>query len=160
MECAFRTDVEVINLLIGEVTETEIKSVTDRKAIFKKKIKPLIYPKDGIIKGDTLKDLYFPSVQFDGTNYDVFISHSHKNVDEACLLAAWLEKTKGISCFVDSFAWASADQLLKEIDNDFCYQKHTKTYNYRKRNFKISTAIFFFCILASLFNISLLNNAS
>lgn len=138
MECAFRTDVDVIRLLEGEVTEAEIKSITDSKTVFKKKIQPLIYPRDGIIRGDTLKDSYFPSVQFDGTNYDVFISHSHKNVNEAYLLAAWLKKTKGITCFVDSFAWASADQLLKKIDDDFCYQKHTKTYNYRKRNFTTS----------------------
>lgn len=138
MNIAFRTNTEVINQLSGMVSEAEVRTIVGKKLHFKKSIRPLIIPSDGIIKGDTLKDAYFPSTFFDGTSYDVFISHSHKNETDAHLFAAWLEKYKGFKCFVDSFAWGSADQLLREIDDKYCYSEHKKTYDYNKRNFTTS----------------------
>lgn len=138
MDIAFRTNTEVVNQLTGMVSETEVKAIVNKKQQFKKSIRSLIIPSDGIIKGDTLKNTYFPSLFFDGTSYDIFISHSHKNEADAHLFAAWLEKFKGYKCFVDSFAWGSADQLLKEIDDKYCYREHKKTYDYNKRNFTTS----------------------
>ena len=138
MDIAFRTDTTVINQLADMVSENDVKAIALQRLPFKKKMRTLIIPSDGIIKGDTLKDAYFPSGLFDGSNYDVFISHSHNNEEEALLLAAWLKKYKKLSCFVDSFAWGSADQLLKEIDDKYCYRKHSKTYDYKKRNFTTS----------------------
>lgn len=138
MNIAFRTNTVVVKQLAGMVTENDMNSILCKKLQFKKSIRSLVIPEDGIIKGDTLKDSYFPSNHFDGSNYDVFISHSHNNEAEANLLAVWLEKYKNVSCFVDSFAWGSADQLLREIDDKYCYQKHKKTYNYYKRNFTTS----------------------
>lgn len=138
MDIAFRTNTTVINQLAGMVSENDVKAIALQRFPFKKKMRTLVIPSDGIIKGDTLKDAYFPSGLFDGSNHDVFISHSHNNEKEAHLLAAWLKKYKELSCFVDSFAWGSADQLLKEIDDKYCYCKHRKTYNYKKRNFTTS----------------------
>lgn len=138
MDIAFRTITTVINQLACMVSENDVQAIALQKIPFKKKMRTLVIPSDGIIKGDTLKDTYFPSGLFDGSNYDVFISHSHNNEEEAHLLAAWLKKYKKLSCFVDSFAWGSADQLLKEIDDKYCYRKHSKTYDYKKRNFTTS----------------------
>lgn len=138
MDIAFRTNTTVINQLACMVSENDVQAIALQKIPFKKKMRTLVIPSDGIIKGDTLKDTYFPSGLFDGSNYDVFISHSHNNEEEAHLLAAWLKKYKKLSCFVDSFAWGSADQLLKEIDDKYCYRKHSKTYDYNKRNFTTS----------------------
>ena len=138
MDIAFRTNTTVINQLACMVSENDVQAIALQRILFKKKMRTLVIPSDGIIKGDTLKDTYFPSGLFDGSNYDVFISHSHNNEEEAHLLAAWLKKNKKLSCFVDSFAWGSADQLLKEIDDKYCYRKHSKTYDYKKRNFTTS----------------------
>ena len=138
MDVAFRTNTTVINKLAGMVSENDVKAIELQRHPFKKKMRTLVIPTDGIIKGDTLKDTYFPSDLFEGSNYDVFISHSHNNEEEAHLLAAWLKKYKNLSCFVDSFAWGSADQLLKEIDDKYSYRKHSKTYDYKKRNFTTS----------------------
>lgn len=138
MDYAFRTNKSVIGQLARMVKEEEIKAFVAKKHQFKETIRRAVIPDSGIIKGDTLKDSYFPSTLFEGSYYDVFISHSHNNDEEAHLLAAWLMKYKKLSCFVDSFAWGSADQLLKEIDNKYCYRKHTKTYDYNKRNFTTS----------------------
>ena len=65
-----------------------------------------------------MKDTYFPT-SIVGKSYDIFISHSHNNQKEAEILSAWLTKYKGFTCFVDSFIWGSADELLKEIDNKY-----------------------------------------
>ena len=138
MDIAFRTDTAVINQLASMVSNNDVKDIVSQWLPFKKKIRSLVIPTDGIIEGDTLKDTYFPSDLFEGSNYDFFISHSHNNEEEAHLLAAWLKKYKNLSCFVDSFAWGSADQLLKEIDDKYCYRKHSKTYDYNKRNFTTS----------------------
>lgn len=141
MDYAFRTNTSVIGQLAGMVTEDEIKNFVAKKQQFKKTIKRAVVPASGIIKGDTLKDAYFPSTLFDDSNYDVFISHSHNNEPEAHLLATWLEKFRGFTCFVDSFAWGSADQLLKEIDDKYCIKQRNRngnSYYYNKRNFTTS----------------------
>lgn len=141
MEFAFRTDTKSIREVASILTDEDIKTLTNKKTQIKKNIRPYVIPSKGVINGDTLQDLYFPSSMLDGQSYDVFISHSHNNETEAKMLAVWLEKHRGLSCFVDSFVWGSADQLLKEIDNKCCVKKWDKngnSYYYNKRNFTTS----------------------
>lgn len=139
MILAYRTDTSVIDELSSEVTQREIEIFRKKKSGFKKVIRPFVIPKNGIVKGDTLKEQYFPIFQNQGKPYDIFISHSHNNEKEAVVLATWIEKKyPNQTCFIDSFAWGSADQLLKEIDNKYCWKKHSKTYDYQKRNFTTS----------------------
>lgn len=141
MDYAFRTNTSVIELLAGAVTKEEINAFVAKKQLFKKSLKSVVIPTSGIIRGNTLKDSYFPSTLLNGINYDVFISHSHNNEPEAHMLATWLEKSKGLTCFVDSFAWGSADQLLKEIDDKYCVKQRNRSgnsYYYHKRNFTTS----------------------
>ena len=137
MEIAFRTNIDTINRLCNEVYD-EVYNFKSKKAIFKKSIRHLIKPQDGILNGSTIKDVYFPSTTLDGFKYDFFISHSHNDEEAAIILAAWLETYYDCSCFIDSLVWKSADELLKEIDDRYCYKKHTKTYDYKKRNFTTS----------------------
>lgn len=137
MEIAFKTNIDTINRLCNEVCD-EVYNFKSKKANFKKSIKQLIKPQDGILNGSTIKDVYFPSTTLDGFKYDFFISHSHNDEEAAIILAAWLETYYDCSCFIDSLVWKSADELLKEIDDRYCYRKHTKTYDYKKRNFTTS----------------------
>ena len=141
MDYAFRTNKSVMGQLAGMVKDEEINAFVAKKHQFKRTIRKAVVPDSGIIKGDTLKDSYFPSTLFNGSYYDVFISHSHNNEAEAHLLATWLEKFRGLTCFVDSFAWGSADQLLKEIDDKYCIKQKNRngnSYYYNKRNFTTS----------------------
>ena len=141
MDYAFRTNKSVIRQLEGNVKEEEIKAFVAKKHQFKRTIRKAVVPDSGIIKGDTLKDSYFPSTLFNGSYYDVFISHSHNNEAEAHLLATWLEKFRGLTWFVDSFAWGSADQLLKEIDDKYCIKQNNRngnSYYYNMRNLTTS----------------------
>lgn len=137
MYMAFRTNTKEILKMESFIKSTDIDKLKSLQKDFKQKIRPFIFPKNGVINGETLKDTYFPTSN-DGTPYDIFISHSHNNQKEAEILAAWLTKYKGLSCFVDSFVWGSADQLLKEIDNKYCKSYRKNTYDYTKRNFTTS----------------------
>lgn len=85
--------------------------------------------KGSVLDGGKLQKNWFPQVKA-----DVFISHSHADVDIAKHLAGWLSLTFDINSFIDSCVWGHADDLLKQIDKQYCWQEETKTYNYVSRN--------------------------
>lgn len=89
----------------------------------------LVKGESGIIDGEKLQNFVFPT-----DNYDIFISHSHDDLEIAKQFAAWLKEKYDYSVFLDSFVWNSADGLLQEIDNLYCKQRNG-LYNYRKRNY-------------------------
>src|SRR5574344_66253 len=88
-----------------------------------------------VLDGEALKNFVFPTGEV-GT-YDVFISYSHTDMDDAILLASWLEQQCGLKVFLDYYVWGSADGLLLDIDNHYCKQKNGH-YNYRRRNYSTS----------------------
>lgn len=89
----------------------------------------LVKGERGIIDGERLQNFVFPT-----NNYDVFISHSHNDLEIAKRFATWLKEKYGYNVFLDSFVWNSADGLLREIDNLYCKQRNG-LYNYHKRNY-------------------------
>ena len=86
-----------------------------------------------ILDEKKIEDNWFPSM-----NYDVFISHSHKDQKLAIALAGWLKKDFGISSFIDSCVWNYSDDLLKIIDDKYCvkftHEDGSKAYSYERRN--------------------------
>ncbi|NHZ33319.1 toll/interleukin-1 receptor domain-containing protein [Massilia rubra] len=89
----------------------------------------LQYSKQGTVDAKKLEDDWFGIIQA-----DVFISHSHADEKLALTLANGLKEKLGLTCFVDSFVWGFADELLREIDDEFCYNADKKTYSYAQRN--------------------------
>ena len=87
---------------------------------------------DGTLNGRKLTSEWFPLI-----NADVFISHSHKDINTALLLSGFLYKKQNLLCFIDSCVWGYADVLLKSIDNEYC-RKNNGSYSYEKRNFSTS----------------------
>jgi hypothetical protein len=87
-----------------------------------------------VIDGTSIQNSWFPEIEA-----NVFISHSHQDRKIAQNLAAWLYESFGIISFIDSDIWGYANDLLKQIDDNFClYQDHVHNiplYNYEKRNF-------------------------
>ena len=70
---------------------------------------------------------------------DVFLSYSHDDEDVVKAIAGLLNSELGLSVFIDSMFWGSADGLLKEIDEKYCKSDSPHyTYDYRKRNFSTS----------------------
>lgn len=78
-------------------------------------IKLLLENQEGIIDGEKLKTEYFPTKW--KKNYNVFISHSHGDIDEIETFAKKLETRYGVRCFVDSMVWKNIATLQRKIDN-------------------------------------------
>lgn len=90
---------------------------------------------NGILDGSNLGCLTFP---FKKQHYDVFISYSHNDEDTAQRLYGFLVH-KGLSVFLDSTVWNSADRLLKVIDDKYSWSDvDPGYYDYVKRNFSTS----------------------
>lgn len=109
--------------LYSQQHEDQIKK--DRREI--KHVLENVFDKDAI-DAQRLADSLFPQ-----ESVDVFISHSFKDIDKAYVLAAAL-RSIGLKTFIDSYVWGSAYDLLKSIDNKYCYQPGVGTYDYDKRN--------------------------
>ena len=108
------------------------KSLLRQKTSVKEKINSFVR-NDGSLDGSMMQANWFPQIEA-----DIFISHSHKDEDLALALAGWLKVSFGLTAFIDSCVWGYANKLLKMIDNEYCYQKKTNTYNYQKRNYSTS----------------------
>lgn len=91
----------------------------------------------GIIDGEALKSACMPTLL---SNYDIFISHSHTEEDEAKALAAYLNMRYGLKCFVDGFVWGSCDDdILRPLDDKWSWLNANKeSYSYHKRNYSTS----------------------
>jgi hypothetical protein len=71
---------------------------------------------------------------FGGVSADIFLSHSHHDMELAIALANMVYEKFGLTTFIDSFVWGYSANLLKEIDNNFCLSQDKKTYSYSERN--------------------------
>lgn len=86
----------------------------------------LIY--NNSLSSELIEEDWFPSVKA-----DVFLSHSHDDLDTAKCIAGYLKEKYGINTFIDSCVWGYMDELLKKFD--VMYAKKTdKSYYYSKRN--------------------------
>lgn len=88
---------------------------------------------DGIINGTALKEHWF-SV----SKKDIFISHSHKDINKVIAFSGWLKENFGLESFIDSCSWGYCDDLLNKIDKKYCYKPKTRTYDYKLRNYTTS----------------------
>ena len=85
------------------------------------------------LEAEYIWDEWFPEVKA-----DVFISHSSKDAALAKLLASWLEQYYQLTAFIDSEIWGHSDELLKELDDEYCVKDRSNCratiYSYEKRN--------------------------
>ncbi len=86
---------------------------------------------NGSLDGSKMQENWFPQVKA-----DVFISHSHKDEKLAIAFAGWLKDTFGLTAFIDSCVWGYSNDLLKQIDDAYCF--NGKHYSYKKRNYSTS----------------------
>lgn len=79
------------------------------------------------LDGDLIQKEWFPK-----KDWDVFLSHSHNDLDKALKIKVLLEHF-GLKVFVDSTVWRFADNLLRKIDDTYA-QRSEGHYYYNKRN--------------------------
>lgn len=88
---------------------------------------------DGELKVSEIEKDWFPSFKA-----NVFLSHSHKDEKNVIAFAGLLNNI-GLTVFIDSCVWKYADELLLQIDDEYCVSKRNSdgsvdTYNYQRRN--------------------------
>ena len=88
---------------------------------------------NGCLSGKTLMNALFPQ----NPEFDVFISHSHKDKGLAIFLRGYLKRYFGLNSFIDSMVWHNSYDFLKEFDECFCKMENGN-YDYEKRNFSTS----------------------
>lgn len=97
---------------------------------------------NGKLNAKDMMDNWFPI-----DDYDVFISHSHKDLQYALIVYKYL-KAMGYKPFIDSICWGYSDDLLRQIDDIYCYDKESNTYRYGDRN--ITTSHVHIMLMSSL----------
>lgn len=98
----------------------------------KKSLKEFLYD-NGHIDGSAMKSNWFQIEKV-----DIFISHSHQDITKVKAFAGWLYDEFNLTAFIDSCAWGYCDELLKQIDDEYCKKKDGKTYDYDRRNYTTS----------------------
>lgn len=91
---------------------------------------------NGIVEADRLKDGFFPTNFRE--RYQIFISHSHKDIEVVKQFANALANRYQVRCFVDSLIWGNMEDLLSAIDNKYCLSDDAQHFDYFKRNLSTS----------------------
>lgn len=89
---------------------------------------------DGSLNGKEIENEWFPDIEA-----QVFLSHSHDDLNFVVSFAGWLYEKFKIKAFIDSCVWENSDSLLRKIDNKYCVSSRNdngdiKTYSYKSRN--------------------------
>lgn len=109
--------------ILFDKSESDIQSTLDE-----------FIKKNGVIDGTSLQKEWFPIQK----KYDVFLSHSHKDERKAIELAGFLSKELNLKVFIDSCLWGFSNNLLKEIDENYCKYSNKVSFDYEKRNYSTS----------------------
>ncbi|WP_087093592.1 hypothetical protein [Elizabethkingia anophelis] len=80
----------------------------------------------------------------------IFLSHSHNDFNLALTIAGLLKDKLGIDTFIDSTIWGNSNELLRIIDDKYCYNPISSTYIYESRNY--STAHVHLMLMSALNN--------
>lgn len=84
---------------------------------------------EDFIDCNKLQEAWFPEV-----NADIFLSHSHNDKKLVDGLVGWFKKEMGLEVFVDSNVWGYCNDLLREIDENYCQHSNGTSFSYEKRN--------------------------
>ncbi|MCD8844317.1 toll/interleukin-1 receptor domain-containing protein [Staphylococcus gallinarum] len=133
MEERYKINLDDSNIRNKIAKYTKKEEKTKFPTIFQSIIKHLSDENYTVFDAQEVMDSHFTE-----RKYDIFISHSHSDIEYVKKLAGYYEE-QGKLVFIDSEYWNFSDDLLKALDNEFSYQKKSGTYSYEKRN--ITTTI-------------------
>lgn len=86
------------------------------------------------LEGDKIMQECFPN---DIKEYNIFLSHSHKDMRIALIIAGLLKSKYKIEVFIDSTVWLNYIDLLKCIDDYYCKSKEKikERYDYNSKEY-------------------------
>jgi hypothetical protein len=85
---------------------------------------------DDLLSAKLIMEDWFPLI-----NSHVFLSHSHNDFKLALSIAGALKEELNIDTFIDSTIWGNSNDLLKKIDDKYCFNLNSGTYIYEHRNY-------------------------
>lgn len=118
-------DAAALNFSLFEISSYRQKS---NASFNREKLQSFLLGTENVLDAEAITHSCFPNI-----HADVFLSHAHRDEDDVIRLALSLEKM-GLSVFVDSCIWGWADEVLRVIDEEFCYRETSKTFDYDLRN--------------------------
>ena len=127
MYAGFNLDVSQSDSLSSSIKFSEYLSrendpFADQVKAIQSKLNEYVLEGTDIPDGTAIQDDWFPEM-----NADIFISHSHKDVELAQGLAGWIYKTFGLKCFIDSNVWGYADHLLEQINSKYSNKREEQS---------------------------------
>lgn len=133
---AFQLDFETFNIATLQKYEAEGKTLYEKQeASIHKSLSCYIDPK-GVLDGARIEEEWFPQKEY---NFDIFLSHSHKDEPLMISLAGYLNHELRLKCFIDSQLWGYSEKLQPKIDDECCrFNEEKKTWNYNDRNISTS----------------------
>lgn len=123
---------EFFNKNLNEYLKTGETIYNEHRNTTRELLKKFIY-ENGHIDGTSMKNHWFQM-----EDVDIFISHSHQDIDKVKAFAGWLHDEFNLTVFIDSCVWGYCDELLKEIDNNCSINEDGETYDYYVRNYTSS----------------------
>lgn len=85
---------------------------------------------NNVLSAELIMEDWFPLI-----NSHIFLSHSHNDFNLALTIAGALKEKLNINTFIDSTIWGNSNELLKKIDDRYCYNEKSSTYIYENRNY-------------------------
>jgi len=82
---------------------------------------------NGNLNGSLMIANWFPEI-----DADVFLSHSHRDKEIAIALAGLLKSKFDLNTFIDSSVWGYSNELIQLLDDEYCYNISSDTYDYTK----------------------------
>lgn len=128
---------EIENLIADGTVDTDYaRYVSDLSSKVRTTLTAESLIRNSFINGTKLQEEWFPQ---DIGSFDVFISHSSRDVELVKKFAKWLNIHLGLRSFIDSVYWKYSDKLLRKLDDDLCRYRdkrnHKFYYYYNRRNF-------------------------
>lgn len=127
------------NLRLGSLVINEAETSAAVQAAAQK-----VYEETGAKVEKSLDDYLRPDGRLDAAKIkidwfrdvraDIFLSHSHEDLEVAARFGGVIKHFVGLQCFVDSLAWGHCDTLLRKIDDIYCWRPASETYSYETRN--------------------------
>lgn len=85
---------------------------------------------DDVLSAKLIMEDWFPIIKS-----HIFLSHSHNDFNLALTIAGALKEKFNIDTFIDSTIWGNSNELLRKIDDKYCYNENSSTYIYKNRNY-------------------------
>lgn len=119
----------------NDITKKSNTYYDKKKSDYGNKLMKIINSQEEL-KAKEIKETLLPNNE----KFDVFISHSHQDLELAKQFAMYLKDTYNLECFIDSMYWGNIDDFLSELNDKYSSLESGSNGNKRYNHFKANNA--------------------